>query len=60
MSKNKKAIKAVLQEAQAYCDAEDKSTEFMISYMADMLCSHFGFEYENAHDKVMEYLCHGQ
>lgn len=25
----------MLREAQAWCDAEDKSTEFMIQYMQD-------------------------
>lgn len=26
----------ILIEAQQYCDDEDKSTEFMLQYMADM------------------------
>jgi hypothetical protein len=31
----KKETKAKLKEAQQYCDANDKSTEFMIQYMQD-------------------------
>ena len=31
----KPKTKFLLEEAQAYCDQEDKSTEFMIQYMQD-------------------------
>jgi len=35
--KNKLSIEKciILQEAREYCDKEDKSTEFMLQYMAD-------------------------
>lgn len=56
MTKNSQAIKEVLQGAQDYCDAEDKSTEFMIQYMANTLCEQFGFDFYEAHDQVMEFL----
>ena len=56
MKANKRAIKAALQQAQDYCDEEDKSTEFMIQYMADTLCEQFGFDFYAAHDRVMEFL----
>ena len=32
----KKATKELLFEAWAYCDEQDKSTEFMFVYMADV------------------------
>lgn len=31
----KKTTKELLKEAQAYCDENDKSTEFMLQYMQD-------------------------
>lgn len=31
----KEKTKALLREAQLYCDENDKSTEFMIQYMQD-------------------------
>lgn len=31
----KKKTKQLLDEAKAYCDEHDKSTEFMIQYMQD-------------------------
>ena len=60
MKGNEQAIKAALQQAQDYCDEEDKSTEFMIQYMADTLCGQFGFEFYEAHDRVMEFLINDQ
>ena len=42
--------KHMLFEAWAYCDAEDKSTEFMLQYMADTA----GIEYDEAVDFVIE------
>jgi hypothetical protein len=45
MSKDKMDL---LREAQAYCDEEDKSTEFMIQYMQDYADVSF--------DEVIEFL----
>lgn len=42
--------KQLLMEAWAYCDEEDKSTEFMLQYMSDMS----GVEYENVVQFVMD------
>jgi hypothetical protein len=42
--------KSALYMAWAYCDEEDKSTEFMFQYMADTA----GVEYDVAVDFVME------
>jgi len=39
----------MLLEAWAYCDEEDKSTEFMFSYMADMA----GVDYDDAVEFVV-------
>ena len=44
----KDSTKAKLKEAQDWCDANDKSTEFMIQYMQDFA--------EVNHDTVMKYL----
>jgi len=41
-------IKAKLKAAMDYCDAEDKSTEFMIQYMMDAA--------EVDHETVIDYL----
>lgn len=35
MDKRKVKEQELMREAQAYCDTNDKSTEFMIQYMAD-------------------------
>lgn len=44
----KKATRSKLEEAQRYCDINDKSTEYMIQYMQD---------YANVdHDCVINYL----
>lgn len=43
--------KALLISAWNYCDREDKSTEFMFVYMADVA----GVEYDTAVDFVMGY-----
>ena len=40
--------KALMREAQNYCDEKDKSTEFMIQYMMDTA--------DATHDEVMEFL----
>lgn len=40
--------RAILKEAQEYCDQEGKSTEFMIAYMMDVA--------EVEHETVMEFL----
>lgn len=32
----KEATRALLKEAQDYCDENDKSTEFMLEYMQDV------------------------
>ena len=32
----KQRTKELLKEAQAYCDGNDKSTEFMLQYMQDV------------------------
>ena len=32
----KEKTKYLLETAQAYCDVEDKSTEFMLEYMQDI------------------------
>lgn len=44
----KSKTKRKLEEAQKYCDENDKSTEFMIAYMQD----YAGVD----HDCVMNYL----
>ena len=42
-------IKNLLFEAWAYCDEEDKSTEFMLQYMADVS----GIEYDDVVDFIV-------
>lgn len=49
-------IQAVLIAAQEWCDDEDRSTEFMISYMTDMLVEAVDVSADEAHDLVMDYL----
>lgn len=47
----------VLAEAQAWCDDQDKSTAFMIAYMADRLTTTFpNITEEQSHDMVMDFL----
>ena len=42
-------IKNLLFEAWAYCDEEDKSTEFMLQYMANVS----GIEYDDVVDFII-------
>ena len=46
------AQKEILFDAWDWCDEEDKSTEFMLSYMADMA----GIDY----DTVVDVVCDNQ
>lgn len=46
----KDSTRELLFEAWAWCDQEDKSTEFMFVYMADVA----GVSYDRAVDFVME------
>lgn len=51
------AMNTALKNAQEFCDAEDKSTEFMIQYMCDAAQTvDPSLDYLDAHDIVMEYL----
>lgn len=43
--------KVLLVDAWNYCDAKDKSTEFMLSYMADVA----NMDYDDVVDFVMNY-----
>lgn len=45
----KAKTKVALLEAWSFCDEEDKSTEFMLTYMSDTA----GVEYDTAVDFVM-------
>lgn len=58
MSKiSKSQVAAICKGCQAWCDEHDKSTEFMISYMADHLRIQVPhLTYEESHDLVMDYL----
>lgn len=48
----------VMQQAQDWCDEQDKSTEFMIAYMCDQVTSTFPhLQEDQAHEMVMEHLC---
>lgn len=56
-NKYKSQVAAICRGCQAWCDEHDKSTEFMISYMADHLRIQIPqLTYEDSHDLVMEYL----
>lgn len=44
-----KAQKELILEAWAYCDEEDKSTEFMLAYMSDVS----GVDYEEVVDYIV-------
>ena len=47
-----KEQKQLILDAWAYCDEEDKSTEFMLAYMSDVS--------EVSYDEVVEYVVSNQ
>ena len=49
-------MRETLAEAQQECDANDKSTEYMIAYMQDMLNMLHSVDYDDTFDLVLEYL----